>query len=205
MQQQTQALRPTGLPSCDAQLLHFCPVPGLPSSTIICPLGARPGMASNSSFSKPAAKAIGRPGGDALRRCVDHECKRRYQVGLTPGSGGPNVLASMRKSRKRRRVIWGAPAASSAAPMQPMQSKRTKEWEEQWMTSIGLKRSSMVISRLYHCGPTRAENLTEKWRPVNEKKINSQLDAMAKADNTCNGRERSHLKPKASLYAGIEG
>jgi epsin len=123
LQQQTQAPRPTGYQAATPNYFTSVQVP-TPSSQPSSALGARPGMASNSSFSKPAAKPSA-SGGDAFASLWSTtSANAGIKKAPTPGSGGPN-LASMQK-QKAAAGIWGAPAASSAAPMQPMQSNGQK-------------------------------------------------------------------------------
>ena len=121
-QQQTQAPRQTGYQAATPNYFTSVqvPTPSQPSST----QGARPGMASTNSFSKSAAKPSA-AGDDAFGSLWSTaSASAGIKKAPTPGSSGPN-LASMQK-QKAAAGIWGAPAASSTAPIQPMQSNGQK-------------------------------------------------------------------------------
>ncbi|KAK4696383.1 hypothetical protein P7C71_g1510, partial [Lecanoromycetidae sp. Uapishka_2] len=117
--QQSQAPRPTGYQAATPNYFTSIQAPTIaPQSSGT--QGAKPSISSTNSFAKPATKPS-TSGGDAFGSLWSTaSASAGIKKTLTPESSGPN-LASMQK-QKATAGIWGAPAASSAAPMQTMQS-----------------------------------------------------------------------------------
>lgn len=123
-QMQQQPPRPTGYQAATPNYFTSVQAP-TPSQQPSAVPGARPGMASTTSFSKPAAKASS-SGGDVFGSLWSSaSAGAGIKKTSTPTSAGPGLAAIQRE--KASTQIWGAPAASSqaamsTAPMQPMQS-----------------------------------------------------------------------------------
>ena len=123
-QAQRQAPRPTGYQAATPNYFTSVQVPT--SSQQVPPVsGARPGMTSASSFSKPATKPS-TSGGDAFGSLWSTaSAGAGIKKTSTPTSAGPGLAAIQRE--KASTQIWGAPAPSSrvampSASMQPVQS-----------------------------------------------------------------------------------
>ena len=117
-QQPNQLPRPTGYQAAAPNYFTSVQVP-TPASQPSSTPGSKPSAIPTNSFSKPATKPSA-SGGDAFGSLWSAaSANAGIKKPSTPGNNGPN-LASMQK-QKAAAGIWGAPAANSTAPMQPMQ------------------------------------------------------------------------------------
>lgn len=122
-QQSNQLPRPTGYQAAAPNYFTSVQVP-TPASQPSSTPGSKPSAIPTNSFSKPATKPSA-SGGDAFGSLWSAaSANAGIKKPSTPGNSGPN-LASMQK-QKAAAGIWGAPAANSTAPMQPMQNNGQK-------------------------------------------------------------------------------